>query len=435
MLYHLFNFLEERFRLPGSGLWDFITFRASMAIILSLVISIIIGRGIISRLRKMQVGEVVRDLGLEGQNEKKGTPTMGGIIMIAAIVVPVLLFARLDNIYVLLALVATVWMGVIGFLDDYIKVFKKDKNGLRAKFKIMAQVGLGIIVGTALYVHPEVTVRDHDNIYVYQNVDGKASGDPISVRPSQGFNYETGSAVQGEYIYSHDHRSLETNIPFLKNNSLDYARILSFLGEGYEKWSWLFYIPFVIFIITAVSNAANLTDGIDGLATGVSAIIMLTLGVFAYVSGNVVIADYLNIMYIPNSGELVVYSAAIVGACLGFLWYNTYPAQVFMGDTGSLMLGGLIATIAIMVRKELLLPILCGVFMVETLSVMIQVAYFKYQRRRRGLTYAQNNRVFKMTPLHHHYQKLGYHEAKIVMRFFLVGILLAVLSVITLKIR
>ena len=431
MLYHLFNFLEDKLDLPGTGLWDFITFRAAMSIILSLIISIIIGRSIIARLRKMQVGEEVRDLGLVGQMEKKGTPTMGGIIMIAAIVIPALLFARLDNIYVILALVATIWMGAIGFLDDYIKVFKKDKQGLRAKFKIMAQVGLGIIIGSALYLHPDVTVRDHDNIYVYENKNGKPAGKPLSVMPSQGFSYEDGSSVSGEYVYSHDHKSLETNIPFLKNNTLNYAKALKFIGEGYERWAWLFYIPFVIFIITAVSNAANLTDGIDGLATGVSAIILLTLGVFAYVSGNVIIAEYLNILYIPNSGELVVYTAAIVGACLGFLWYNTHPAQVFMGDTGSLMLGGLIATIAIMVRKELLIPILCGIFVAENLSVMIQVGWFKFTKWK----YGEGRRVLLMAPLHHHFQKKGYHEAKIVMRFFLVSILLAVMSVITLKIR
>jgi len=430
MLYQIFKYLKDNYDIAGAGLWEYITFRASMAIILSLVISIIIGRGIIARLRRNQIGESIRDLGLVGQMEKKGTPTMGGVIMIAAIIIPVLLFSRMDNIYVILVLVSTIWMGSIGFFDDYIKVYKKDKEGLRGRFKILGQVGLGIIVGTTLFFHNDVTVRDYNNIYIYKHQNGKPVGDPVSVIPSQGFNYESGSKVEGDFVYSHDVKSLETNIPFVKNNTLDYAEIAAIFGEG-KLFSWLVYVLIVIFIITAVSNAANLTDGIDGLATGVSAIIMLTLGIFAYVSGNINFAEYLNILYIPHSGELVVVSAAIVGACLGFLWYNTYPAQVFMGDTGSLMLGGLISVIALMVRKELLIPILCGIFVAENLSVVIQVAWFKYTRKR----YGEGRRVLLMAPLHHHFQKKGYHESKLVMRFFLIGILLAVLSVITLKIR
>ena len=431
MLYHVFKYLEEHYNLTGAGLFQFITFRASMAIILSLLISLVIGKGIIRKLQLAQIGEIVRDLGLEGQLSKKGTPTMGGIIIILAILVPVLLFARLDNVYVVLALVSTIWMGAIGFLDDYIKVFKKDKEGLSGRFKILAQIGLGLIVGITLFFHKDVVVRDYTNIYVYKMADGSPKGDPVDVQPAMGVFYEKGGIEQDGYYYTHDTRSVETNVPFLKNNALDYALPLKFLGEDYQKWAWLIFIPFVIFIITAVSNAANLTDGIDGLATGVSAIIILTLGVFAYVSGNVNLADYLNILYIPDSGELVIFSAAMVGACIGFLWYNAFPAQVFMGDTGSLMLGGLIATLAIMVRKELLIPILCGIFVVENLSVVMQVGYFKYTKRK----YGEGRRIFKMAPLHHHYQKSGFHESKIVTRFWIIGILLAVLTIITLKIR
>lgn len=431
MLYHIFKYLEEHFNLTGAGLFQFITFRAAMAILLSLIISLVVGKSIIKRLSKAQIGETVRDLGLDGQVEKKGTPTMGGIIIILSILIPALLFARLDNVYVLLAIFATIWMGMIGFLDDYIKVFKKDKEGLSGKFKIMAQIGLGLVVGCTLFFNDNVKVRDYNHIYTYKMENGKPVGEPIDKEPSLGVFYEKGGVEQDGFYYSHDTRSAETNVPFLKNNALDYSAPLQFLGKGYERYAWIIFIPFVIFIITAVSNAANLTDGIDGLATGVSAIIILTLGVFAYVSGNVNFSDYLNILYIPNSGELVVFSAAMVGACIGFLWYNSYPAQVFMGDTGSLMLGGLIATMAIMVRKELLIPILCGIFVVENLSVVIQVAYFKYTKRK----YGEGRRVFKMSPLHHHYQKSGFHESKIVIRFWIVGILLAVLTIITLKIR
>lgn len=431
MLYHIFKYLEEHYNLTGAGLFQFITFRASMAIILSLVISLVIGKGIIRRLQLAQIGEIVRDLGLEGQLSKKGTPTMGGIIIILAILIPALLFARLDNVYVILAIVSTLWMGAIGFLDDYIKVFKKDKEGLSGRFKILAQIGLGLIVGITLFFNQDVVVRDYSNIYVYRLEKGKPVGDPVDVQPAMGVFYEKGGIEEDGYYYTHDTRSVETNVPFLKNNALDYALPLKFLGEDYQKWAWLIFIPFVIFIITAVSNAANLTDGIDGLATGVSAIIILTLGVFAYVSGNVNLADYLNILYIPNSGELVIFSAAMVGACIGFLWYNAFPAQVFMGDTGSLMLGGLIATLAIMVRKELLIPILCGIFVVENLSVVLQVGYFKFTKKK----YGEGRRIFKMAPLHHHYQKSGFHESKIVTRFWIIGILLAVLTIITLKIR
>ena len=434
MLYHLFKFLEQHnIDIPGGGLFQFITFRGAMSVLLSLIISVVIGKRVIRRLQKMQIGESVRDLGLEGQVQKKGTPTMGGVIIIAAIVIPTLLFARLNNVYVILLLVSTLWMGSIGFIDDYIKVFKKDKEGLRGKFKILSQVVLGLIVGCTLYFHPDVKCRDFNNVFIYKvDKDNKIDwNNPEEVVPTASVMYENiGTRVGDEYL-SHQTKALKTNLPFIKDNLLDYTYLLKPFTKNYQKWGWIIFIPFVIFIIAAVSNAANLTDGIDGLATGVSAIIVLTLGVFAYVSGNVNFSDYLNILYIPNSGELVIVSAAIVGACFGFLWYNAFPAQVFMGDTGSLMLGGLIATLAIMIRKELLIPILCGIFVVENLSVVLQVAYFKYTKRK----YGEGRRIFKMSPLHHHYQKSGFHESKIVIRFWIVGILLAVLTIITLKIR
>lgn len=406
MLYYIFQYLDKAFDVPGAGVFQYITFRSAMAFILSLLIATIYGKKVISFLRKQQVGETVRELGLEGQTQKAGTPTMGGIIIIMATLIPVLLFAKLENIYVVLLIITTLWMGTIGFIDDYIKVFKKDKEGLKGRFKIVGQVGLGLIVGCVLYFHPGVTIKKDIEI-----------------------NKVTIEKV--EKIKSVEVKSTETTIPFLKNNTFDYAKVLSFMGEGYQNWAWLIFIPVVIFIITAVSNGANLTDGIDGLAAGTSAISVLTLGIFAFVSGNIIFSDYLHIMYIPNSGEITVYIAAFVGGLVGFLWYNAYPAQVFMGDTGSLTIGGIIAVIAIAVRKELLIPIICGVFLAENLSVMLQVSYFKYTKKK----YGEGRRIFLMSPLHHHYQKKGFHESKIVSRFWIVGILLAILSLVLLKLR
>lgn len=391
-----------------------------MALIGSLLISLVFGKRIINILHRKQVGETVRDLGLTGQLEKKGTPTMGGLIILAAIVIPTLLFAKLHNVYIILMLLSTVWLGAIGFLDDYIKVFKKNKAGLAGKFKVLGQIGLGLIVGITLYCNDEVVVKEKifaGNIPTMDVVS-------VSSQPSK-------MAVYSDQ----ETKSMKTTIPFVKNNEFDYSSLLSFLGEGYQKWAWLIFIPFVILWVTFASNGANITDGIDGLATGTSAIIGVTLGILAYVSGNTVFADYLNIMYIPNSGELVIFIAAFVGACVGFLWYNSFPAQVFMGDTGSLALGGIIAVFAIAIRKELLIPILCGVFLVENLSVMMQVAYFKRMKKKFGIEYARENRLFKMAPLHHHYQKLGMHESKIVSRFWIIGIMLAVLTIVTLKLR
>ncbi|MFM8433527.1 MAG: phospho-N-acetylmuramoyl-pentapeptide-transferase [Bacteroidota bacterium] len=414
MLYYLFRYLDQEVGLPGAGVFQYISFRAAMAVITSLIISLLIGKKIIRLLQQMQVGETVRDLGLQGEKEKQGTPTMGGLIIIAAILIPTLLFARLLNVYIILMIVTTIWLGLIGFLDDYIKVFKKDKEGLAGRFKIMGQIILGLVVGATLYFNPNVVVREH----VAQN-NLKAAADVVSVTDDQ----QTAS--------SSDSKSTATTIPFVKNHEFDYSDLLGWMGDGYRSWAWLVFIPVVILIITAVSNGANITDGIDGLATGTSAIIGATLGILAYVSGNTVFADYLNIMYIPYTGELVVFMSAFVGACVGFLWYNAYPAQVFMGDTGSLALGGIIATFAIAIRKELLIPILCGIFLVENLSVVMQVSYFKYTRKK----YGEGRRIFKMSPLHHHYQKSGYHEAKIVSRFWIVGIMLAIVSIITLKLR
>lgn len=413
MLYYLFNFLDQAYNLPGAGVFQFITFRAAMALIFSLIICLIFGKTIITMLHRKQVGETIRDLGLEGQAQKAGTPTMGGLLILAGILIPVLLFAKLENIYIILLLITTVWMGAIGFLDDYIKVFKKDKKGLKGKFKVAGQVGLGLIVGSILYFNQEVTIKER--LSPAQTVQTNDAGETLQKLP----------------VYSDAEKSLKTTIPFLKNNELDYTVLISWIGDGYQKWAWLIFIPIVIFIITAVSNGANLTDGIDGLATGTSAIIGITLGVFAYVSGSIIFADYLNIMYIPNTGELVVFIAAFVGACIGFLWYNTYPAQVFMGDTGSLALGGIIAVFAIAIRKELLIPIVCGIFLVENLSVVMQVSYFKYTKKKFG----EGRRIFLMSPLHHHYQKKGYNESKIVTRFWIIGIFLAVLTFVTLKLR
>ncbi len=416
MFYYLFEYLDKTFDLPGAGVFQFISFRAGMAVIFSLFITMISGRRIIRMLQKNQVGETVRNLGLEGQMKKQGTPTMGGIIIIAAIVIPTLLFAKLDNIYIILMLISTVWLGAIGFLDDYIKVFRKDKKGLHGKFKILGQITLGVIVGGTLFFHEGVVIREKaDTPLEFHTTDEIMEMD---VPPNGPFEMES-------------LKSTKTTIPFFKDNEFDYAVLLRWLGEGYERWAFLVFIPIVILIITAVSNSANMTDGLDGLATGTSAIIGVTLGILAYVSGNIVFADYLNIMYIPMTGELVVFIAAFVGACIGFLWYNSYPAQVFMGDTGSLSLGGIIAVFAIVIRKELLIPVLCGIFFVESLSVILQVSWFKYTRKKFG----EGKRIFKMAPLHHHFQMLGYHEAKIVQRFFIIGIILAVFSVITLKLR
>ena len=404
MLYYLFTYLQEAFNFPGAGVFQYISFRAAMAVIVSLLISLIFGKRIISFLAKKQVGESIRDLGLEGQVEKVGTPTMGGLIIISSILVPTILFAQLDNIYVILMIITTLWMGLIGFMDDYIKVFKKDKKGLAGKFKVLGQVSLGLLVGFILYFHPDVVMREQ-----------------IST-------IDTSAQV---VVVQKDLKSTMTTIPFVKNNEFDYSDLLSWLGDAAHDWAWLIFIPMVIFIVTAVSNGANLTDGIDGLATGTSAIIGLVLAIFAYVSGNIIFADYLNIMYIPNSGELVIFIAAFVGACVGFLWYNSYPAQVFMGDTGSLAIGGIIAVFAIAIRKELLIPIICGIFLIENVSVLIQVSYFKYTKKKFGA----GKRIFLMSPLHHHYQKAGLHESKIVTRFWIVGIMLAILSFVTLKLR
>jgi phospho-N-acetylmuramoyl-pentapeptide-transferase len=415
MLYYLFDYLREHYDIPGLRLFQYITFRTSLAIIISLVITTVFGHKIIGYLHKMQVGETVRNLGLEGQMQKQGTPTMGGIMILLGILVPTLLLANLSNIYVILMITTTVWMGAVGFLDDYIKVFKKNKEGLAGRFKIVGQVGLGLIIGFTMYYNPNIVARqkvDESNV--------KKSDAPMVLRQ------------KGEtYYYTQDIKSTITNVPFYKNNEFDYAKVLKFIGPGYEKYAVIIFMIFVVVIVTAVSNGANITDGIDGLATGTSAIIGITLGLLAYVSGNTVIADYLNIMYIPNSGELMIFAGAFVGACVGFLWYNSYPAQVFMGDTGSLAIGGIIAAFAIMIRKELLIPILCGVFLIEILSVMVQVSYFKYTKKRFG----EGRRVLLMSPLHHHYQKKGYHEAKIVVRFWVIGILLAIITIITLKVR
>ncbi|QTN37804.1 phospho-N-acetylmuramoyl-pentapeptide-transferase [Cryomorphaceae bacterium] len=409
MLYYLFTFLDQQYDFPGAGVFQYITFRAALAVILSLLISLVFGKSIIRFIQRKQVGETIRDLGLEGQAEKAGTPTMGGLIILSAILIPTLLVAKLDNIYVILLLITTVWMGIIGFIDDYIKVFKKNKEGLRGKFKVMGQVGLGLIVGSILYFHPDVTIKQK------------------STTPAQ----TEISSERDLPVFGEAEKSMKTTIPFFKNNELDYSKAVTWINKDLKDWAWLIFIPIVIFIITAVSNGANLTDGIDGLATGTSAIIGVTLGIFAYVSGNIFFADYLNIMYIPDSGELVIFIAAFVGACVGFLWYNAYPAQVFMGDTGSLSIGGIIAVFAIAIRKELLIPIVCGIFLAENLSVIMQVSYFKYTKKKFG----EGRRIFRMSPLHHHYQKGGFHEAKIVTRFWIVGIMLAVLTFVTLKLR
>ena len=406
MLYYLFEYLENEYQVPGASLFGFTTFRAAMAILLSLIIATVYGKKVILLLQRKQIGERIRDLGLEGQEQKAGTPTMGGLIIIMSTLIPVLLFADILNIYIILLIVTILWMGTIGFIDDYIKIFKKDKKGLKGRFKILGQVVLGLIVGATLYFHPEVTMRDHDK-------------STITAR----FTVEQ---VKGKDI-----KSTMTTVPFIKNNEFDYGDLIAWAGEGAKDYVWLIFIPMIILIVTAVSNGANLTDGIDGLAAGTSAIIVFTLGIFSWVSGNIIFSDYLDIMYITGVGELLVFVTAFVGALVGFLWYNAFPATVFMGDTGSLTIGGVIAVIAIIIRKELLIPILCGIFFAESISVMLQVAYFKYTKKRIG----EGKRIFLMAPLHHHYQKRGYHESKIVTRFWIVGIMLAVITIVTLKVR
>jgi phospho-N-acetylmuramoyl-pentapeptide-transferase len=406
MLYYLFEFLEQQYQLSGASLFQFQTFRAGMAVLFSLLIAMIYGKRIILFLQAKQIGESVRDLGLDGQKEKAGTPTMGGLIIIMATLIPVLLFADIMNIYIILLIVTIVWMGIIGFVDDYIKIFKKDKKGLKGRFKVLGQVVLGLIVGATLYFHPEVTMKEKDGTMITQD-------------------------FKVERVIGKEKKSTKTNVPFFKGNELDYSDFISWAGEGLEKYAWLIFIPVVILIVTAVSNGANLTDGIDGLAAGSSAIIVLTLGIFTLVSGNIEFSAYLDIFYIPRVGELLVFIAAFVGALVGFLWYNAYPAQVFMGDTGSLTIGGVIAVIAIIVRKELLIPLLCGIFFAESLSVMLQVGYFKHTKKK----YGEGKRIFLMAPLHHHYQKKLYHESKIVTRFWIIGIMLAIVSIVTLKIR
>ena len=404
MLYYLFEFLESTYNLPGAGVFQYISFRAALAIITSLLVSMVFGGRIIELIRHLQIGEEVRKLGLKGEENKSGTPTMGGLIILSAILIPTLLFARLDNIYIQIMLVSTIWLGIIGFIDDYIKVFKKNKDGLAGKFKILGQIGLGLIVGLVMVFHSDIVVKEKVVL----------------------------TDVEGVYKFSEiADKSSKTTIPFLKNNEFNYHALTSWMGDNMSKYSWILFLLVVVFVITAVSNGANMTDGLDGLATGISAIIGATLVLFCYVSGNIIAADYLNIMYIPNSGELVIYMSAFVGSCVGFMWYNSFPAQVFMGDTGSLSLGGIIAVVAILIRKELLIPILCGVFLIENLSVILQVGYFKYSKKKYGI----GRRIFKMAPLHHHFQKSGLHESKIVTRFWIVGIMLAIITIVTLKLR
>ena len=398
MLYYLFEYLERTYQLPGASLFSYLTFRSAVAIIFSLLVTAVLGKRIIAMLQHYQMGESIRDLGLEGQKEKAGTPTMGGLMIIFGTLIPVLLLTKLDNIYIILLIVTTVWMGIIGFADDYLKIKRKDKEGLKGRFKIVGQITLGVIVGATLYFHPGVTIKQ--------------------------------KAIDGE-SFLQEEKSVKTTIPLLKNNEFDYGDIVAWAGAGARDYAWLIFIPAVIFIVTAVSNGANLTDGVDGLAAGTASIAVLTLGLFAWVSGNIIFADYLNVMYIPQVSEVVVFVAAFVGALVGFLWYNAFPAQVFMGDTGSLTIGGIIAVLALIVRKELLIPVLCGVFLVENLSVILQVSYFKFTKKRQGA----GKRIFKMAPLHHHYQKLGYHESKIVSRFWIIAIMLAIISLVTLKIR
>lgn len=413
MLYYLYEYFTSiGIHVPGLGMFRFISFRAGMAVLLSLIIALVYGKKIINYLRKKQMGELVRDLGLEGQKQKEGTPTMGGLIIILATLIPVLLFTKIMNIYIILLIVSVVWMGAIGFIDDYLKKIKKNKDGLSGRFKIIGQVGLGLIVGVLMYFHPDVTVK-------------RKYADAKEINRNN---------IEKNFMPTE--KATVSTVPFVKNNEFDYSGILFWMSpEDAHEWSWTVFIPIVIFIVTAVSNGANIADGIDGLAAGTSVVILLTLAFFAYISGNIIFADYLNIMFLPNMGETTIFALALVGAVIGFFWYSTYPAQVFMGDTGSLMLGGVIAVLAIILRKELMIPVLCGIFLIENISVMLQVGVFKYRKRKYGLEYAQNNRLFKMSPLHHHYQKEGYHESKIVNRMIIMGVLLAIICLITLKVR
>jgi len=413
MLYYLYEYLTNHgIHVPGLGLLKYISFRAGMAVLFSLTIALIFGKRIINYLRAKQMGELVRDLGLDGQKQKEGTPTMGGLIIILATLIPVLLFTKITNIYIVLLIVSVLWMGAIGFLDDYLKKIKKNKDGLSGKFKIVGQVGLGLIVGVTMYFHPDITVKR-------KYLDAKVV-----------------NRNNVEQNFMPTEKIAVSTVPFAKNNEFDYSGILFWMNDkDAHEWAWVVFIPIVIFIVTAVSNGANITDGIDGLAAGTSTVILLTLGLFAYLSGNIIFADYLNIMFLPNMGETTIFVVAMVGAVIGFFWYNTYPAQVFMGDTGSLMLGGVIAVLAIILRKELMIPVLCGIFLIENLSVMLQVIVFKYRKRKYGLEYAQNNRLFRMSPLHHHYQKGGFHESKIVNRMIIIGVMMAIVCLITLKMR
>ena len=415
MIYHLGEYLQKTFDFPGAGIFQYLSSRSAMAIIVALAIGMIFGKSIIRYLQRKQIGEEVRDLGLDGQLQKRGTPTMGGIIILASILVPILLFGDLTNVYVILMIVSTVWLGIIGFIDDYIKVFKKNKAGLSGKFKILGQVGLGVIIGCAMWASPDIVVKE--------KVDPQSSQAHIE--------YFNNNSVPTAVYMAPAEKSINTTIPFVKDNEFNYRWLVPVGGSAGEILSWLVYVIVAIVVICAVSNGANLTDGLDGLASGVSAIVVVILGILAYLSGNIIYADYLNIMYIPDSGELIVFAGAFAGALIGFLWYNTYPAQVFMGDTGSLAIGGIIAVFALLIRKELLLPILCGIFMVESFSVVIQVAWFKYTKKK----YGEGRRVFLMSPLHHHYQKRGYPESKIVVRFWIIQILLAAITLVTLKMR
>ena len=413
MLYYLYEYLTAHgIHVPGMNLFKYISFRAAMAVLFSLIIALAYGKKIINFLRKKQMGELVRDLGLDGQKQKEGTPTMGGLIIILATIIPVLLFTRITNVYIVLLIISVLWMGAIGFLDDYLKKVKKNKDGLSGKFKVIGQVGLGLIVGVTMYFHPDIEVK-------------RKYADATVINRNN-----------VEQNFMPDEKIPVSTVPFTKNNEFDYSGILFWMTpEKAHEWAWVVFIPIVIFIVTAVSNGANITDGIDGLAAGTSAVILLTLAFFAYVSGNIIFADYLNIMFLPHMGETTIFALALVGAVIGFFWYNTYPAQIFMGDTGSLMLGGVIAVLAIILRKELLIPVLCGVFLIENLSVILQVMVFKYRKKKHGLEYAQNNRLFKMSPLHHHYQKEGFHESKIVNRMIIIGVMLAIICLITLKTR
>lgn len=421
MLYYLFDFLERQYDLPGAGVFQFLSFRAALAAVFSLLIAMVFGKKIIGILKKKQIGEDIRDLGLEGQMQKKGTPTMGGIIILSAILIPTLLVAKLHNIYIIVMLITTVWLGMLGFADDYIKVFKKNKAGLHGKFKVLGQLGLGLFVGFVMFFSEDIVIREKIN--------------PAEHLTERDILSKDCKKEAADFFKTEEVKSLKTTIPFVKGNEFDYAVLTDWMGDAAGKWGWLIFVPIVMFIVVAVSNGANLTDGMDGLAAGTSAVIGIVLGLLAWISGNFIFADYLNVMYIPNSGELTIFISSFVGALIGFLWYNSYPAQVFMGDTGSLTIGGIIAVFALMLRKELLIPILCIVFLLESLSVIIQTSVFKYRKKRHGLEYASTHRVFLMAPIHHHYQKKGLHEVKIVNRFIIVSIFAAIITIVTLKLR